>query len=198
MGFATIEAVDAPRNISDAEESNHKAEFETLMRREGPRIYTLAVRLTGNLADGQDLAAETFVKAFRAFGSFRGEAAFGTWAYRICLNLWKNRVRYEKRRSFWKHVGLGPRDGEDEAPPVDPPAPDAPPDRALEQAERRRILEAALDRLDPEDRALLLLRETEEKSYEDIASLLDVPLGTVKSRLARAREKLQSLLKDAL
>jgi len=92
-------------------------EFEQVMRENGPLIYTLAVRLTGNSADGQDLAQETFVKAYENFSQFRGESEAGTWLYRICVNLWKNRVRYEKRRFFWRHFSLGSRDGDS------PPAP---------------------------------------------------------------------------
>jgi RNA polymerase sigma-70 factor (ECF subfamily) len=80
---------------------------------------------------------------------------------------------------------------------MDPPAPEPPLDRPMEEAERKALVDKALGQLDPEDRALLLMRETEDKSYEEIASILGTALGTVKSRLARSREKLRLLLKDA-
>lgn len=181
-------------NISDGAVSEEKARFEALMRDSGPRIYALAVRLTGNAADGQDLAAETFIQAWRHFAKFRGEAAFGTWAYRICVNLWKNRVRAEKRRKFWSHFSLSAGKDGDDAPPLDPPAPDRPLDARLTDDERRRSVTDALDRLDPEEKIVVLLRETEEKSYDEIAEALGVAVGTVKSRLFRARERLRTLL----
>ena len=184
-------------NLSGDSVSEERRRFDALMRREGPRIYALAVRLTGNVADGQDLAADTFVRAYRAFGSFRGEAAFGTWVYRICLNLWKNQLRARKRRCFWSHFSLGARD-DDGAAPMDPPSPEPTPEKSVDADERRRRIQEALDRLSPEDRSIVLLRETENSPYEDIAVHLGLPLGTVKSRLARARWKLRDLLKDLL
>src|SRR5689334_18480971 len=97
----------AAGNFSEETVSDRETDFEALMRREGPRLYTLAVRLSGNAVDGQDLAAETFIQAYKSFASFRGEAAFGTWVHRICVNQWKNRLRARKRRFFWNHVSLG-------------------------------------------------------------------------------------------
>src|SRR5262245_21296514 len=129
------------------------------MRQEGPRLYTLAVRLTGNASDGQDLAAETFVRAFRSFGSFRGEAAFGT-----CRKLRKNQLRARKRRFFWGHFSIGSSDDSDETPALGPADPAPAPDALAEKDERRRRVEAALGKLEPDDRTILLLRETEDLS----------------------------------
>lgn len=184
-------------NKLDNPGSDMKARFDALMRKEGPRLFTLAVRLTGNTADGQDLAADTFVRAFRSFDSFRGDAAFSTWVYRICMNLWKNRLRTMKRRKFWSHFSLGEREDED-SPSLDLPGSEPPLDAEMEAGERRLRVEEALGNLEPEDRSILLLRETEDRSYDDIASTLGIPLGTVKSRLARSRDKLRFLLKDVL
>jgi RNA polymerase sigma-70 factor (ECF subfamily) len=161
-----------------------------MMRANGPRIYTLSVRLAGNLTDGEDLAQETFVKAYEHWGSFRGEADAATWLYRICVNQWKNRVRYERRRAFWKHFSLDARREEEDEPVHELPAPDPPLDAPLEKQQERLALHAALGQLNAEERAILVLREMEDKSYEEIAALLSVPIGTVRSRLARAREKL--------
>lgn len=193
-----------PGNFSDPEGSNQPGtDFEPLFRRHGARIYALAVRLCGNTADGDDLAQETFITAYRRFDQFRGEADFGTWAYRICVNLWKNRVRYEKRRFFWKHISIfaGPQSDEDDDPlPMDLADPKDKTDAPAETAERNRLIQDALASLPPHERAALVLREMEDKSYEEIADLLDLPLGTVKSRMARARTalktKLAPLLKD--
>jgi len=163
------------------------------MRENGPRIYSLAVRLSGNLADGQDLAQETFLKAYKNWGNFRGDADLSTWLYRICLNAWKNRVRYEKRRSFWRHFSLDAKSEEDEQP-RELASSDAPLDHRLESMDRGEQLHAALAELEPEERAIVVLRDMEDKPYEEIARELHLPLGTVKSRLARSRERLRLLL----
>jgi RNA polymerase sigma-70 factor (ECF subfamily) len=161
-----------------------------MMRANGPKIYTLAIRLTGNLTDGQDLAQETFVKAYEYREKFRGESEVSTWLYRICVNQWKNRVRYERSRAFWKHFSIDGAGDEDDKPVRELPAPDAPLDQSLEDRERQAAVQTALASLKTDDHAILVMREMEDRSYEEIADLLDIPIGTVRSRLARAREKL--------
>lgn len=161
----------------------------------------MAVRLCGNTTDGDDLAQETFITAYRRFGQFRGEADFGSWVYRICVNLWKNRVRYEKRRFFWKHISIfaGPPSDEDDDPlPMELADPNDQTDAPAEIADRNRLIQTALASLPPHERAALVLREMEDKSYEEIADLLDLPLGTVKSRMARARTALKAKLAPVL
>src|ERR1017187_6080082 len=137
-------------------------DFEAVMRANGPKIYTLAVRLAGNLSDGQDLAQETFVKAYEHWEKFRGEAEVSTWLYRICVNQWKNRVRYEKRRAFWKHFSLGVRNDDEDAPVREIPSGEPGPDEPLERREQLAALHRALSRLKPDDRAILVLYEMEE------------------------------------
>lgn len=170
------------------------SDFEAAMRLHGPKIYTLAVRLTGNSADGQDLAQEAFVKAFQAWNRFRGEADAGTWFYRICVNCWKNRVRYESRREFFKHDSIDKTLNDGESPIRELAGQDAPLSQPLEEADEKALLQKGLDSLEPEDRAILMMREVEGKSYEEIAALLEVPIGTVRSRLSRSREKLRQLI----
>jgi RNA polymerase sigma-70 factor, ECF subfamily len=162
-----------------------------MMRDTGPRVYTLAVRLAGNVSDGQDLAQETYLKAYKSWASFRGESQAETWLYRICVNCWKNRVRYEKRRSFWKHFSLSASSSEDETPARELAATEPPLDHALESGDERGLLHRALGKLDKEERAILVFRDMEDRSYEEISAILELPLGTVKSRLARSREKLR-------
>jgi RNA polymerase sigma factor (sigma-70 family) len=167
-------------------------EFEPIMRENGPLIYTLAVRLTGNPADGQDLAQETFVKAYEKFEQFRGDSSAATWLYRICVNLWKNRVRYEKRRFFWQHDSLDRGEKDKSAPPArEIPSTEPAHGSTLERAFRRSLVNDALEELDIQDRAILILREMDDKSYDEIAAVLEIPIGTVKSRLARGRERLR-------
>jgi len=165
--------------------------FENMMRAQGPRVYTLAIRLCGNETDGSDLAQEVFLKAWEHWESFRGDSDVSTWLYRICMNTWKNRVRSEKRRFFWKHFSLNSRrDGEDDEPSMDLPHPEAPAGTSIEKSDEQEQLRRALATLDPEDRALLVMREMEDRSYEEIAEYFEVPIGTVRSRLSRSREKL--------
>jgi RNA polymerase sigma-70 factor (ECF subfamily) len=158
-------------------------------------VYNLALRLTGNRADAEDLAQDALLRAVRALPGFRGDSQLSTWAYRITVNAWKNRVRSEKRRKFWSTVTLGlvsSSDGEETVQDVkaDEPALDA----RLETAERSASVQKALLQLDEDDRAIVVLREIEEKSYDEIGEALGLGPGTVKSRLFRARAKLKTLL----
>lgn len=160
-------------------------------------VYNLALRLTGNRADAEDLAQDSLLRAVRALPGFRGDSLASTWAYRITVNAWKNRVRAEKRRKFWKTVTLGLAAGDDGDETVrDVKADDPPLDAGLEKAEKASAVQAALLTLDGDDRAIVVLREIEEKSYEEIGAMLNLPQGTVKSRLFRARAKLKTILGD--
>jgi RNA polymerase sigma-70 factor, ECF subfamily len=160
-------------------------------------VFNLALRLTGNKADAEDLAQDALLRAVRALPGFRGDSLLSTWAYRITVNAWKNRVRSEKRRKFWSTVTLGlisGADGEEELRDVksDEPALDA----GLEKAERSSAVQKALMQLEDDDRAIVVLREIDEKSYEEIGEMLGLAQGTVKSRLFRARAKLKTLLEN--
>ncbi len=176
---------------------SNQVDFERLMRDNGPMIYTLAVRLTGNPVDGQDLAQETFVKAYERLSQFREDSSFGTWVYRICVNLWKNRVRYEKRRFFWQHVPFFSSPEED-TPVREIEADEAPLGSEMEGLDEQEMVARALSQLGAQERALVVMRDMDDKSYEEISEFLGVPLGTVKSRLARSRERLRHLLGPVL
>lgn len=146
------------------------------------RVYALCLRLTGNSPDASDLAQDVMLKAIAGLPGFRGDADAGTWLFRIAVNAWKNRVASAPER--WRK-SLAPLDGF-----LDVPAGESPPDREMENREEAVALERALAGVAPEDRAALVLRELEDKSYEEIAGILGVPVGTVKSRLHRARAAL--------
>jgi RNA polymerase sigma-70 factor (ECF subfamily) len=158
-------------------------------------VYALALRLTGNRADAEDLAQDALLRAVRALPGFRGDSRASTWAYRITVNTWKNRVRAERRRKFWRTVTLGLVSGNDgEEKTTDIRADEPPLDSELEKSEEAAAVQNALLQLDDEDRAIVVLREINEQSYEDIGAALNLPQGTVKSRLFRARAKLKSIL----
>lgn len=160
-------------------------------------VYNLALRLVGNPSDAEDLAQDALLRALKALPTFRGESSPSTWVYRITINTWKNRVRSEKRRGLWKMIPLTLFSGkeQDEEPAFK--AGDAPLDSGLEAAEKGGLVQKALLELDEESRAVVVLRELHGQSYQQIAEALDIPEGTVKSRLSRARETLKSKLEKA-
>jgi RNA polymerase sigma-70 factor (ECF subfamily) len=167
-----------------------------LLEKHAVPIYNLALRLVGNASDAEDLAQDALLRALRALPNFRGECQLSTWVYRITVNTWKNRVRSEKRRGLWKLLPLDflfSRDG-DEPGPAEPAAADAPLDSSLQTSEDGAQVQKALLELDEESRAVIVLRELQGQSYQEIAEALELPVGTVKSRLSRAREALKQRL----
>jgi len=161
-------------------------------------VFNLALRLTGNRSDAEDLAQDALIRALRALPGFRGDSQLSTWVYRITVNAWKNRVRAEKSRGFWKTISFGAFGNKDEDEPVyEPAGNDAPLDTELEKEGTNAVVQKALLQLDADDRAIVVLREIEERSYGEIAEVLGLAEGTVKSRLFRARAKLKLLLAKA-
>lgn len=153
--------------------------------------------MTGNRSDAEDLAQDALIRALKALPGFRGESLLSTWVYRITVNAWKNRVRAEKSRGFWKTISFGAFGGDrDEDEPVyEPAGKDAPLDTQLEKEGTAAMVQTALLKLDADDRAIVVLREVEDRSYGEIGEVLGLPEGTVKSRLFRARAKLKTFLK---
>lgn len=165
---------------------------EELIEKYSDLAYGLALRLTGNAADAEDLAEEALIKAMRGLPGFRGDSDSGVWVSRIVANCWKNQLR-SPRLTFWRRLGgFYSADGEELA--VDPPDPSPGPELQLEGAARRAAFEKVLNTLEPQDRAILVLRELDGRSYTEIAGILSIPEGTVRSRLSRARTKLRELL----
>ncbi len=153
-------------------------------------VYALALRLTGNTADAWDLAQDAMVRALKGLAAFRDDADPKTWVYRITVNAWKNRLASAGERARRSSEPLE-AEGRPELPGGDPPA-----DAVLAQDERSRALAAAIAALEPEDRGALQLREFDGLSYEEIAGALGIPVGTVKSRLHRARLAVAKAMED--
>ncbi len=152
--------------------------------------YNLALRATGNPVDAQDLAQEAFIRAWRSLDGFRGQSSFGTWLYRIVINACYNRAPRLRRELSELDLDGG------EALSLSDRSLD--PQLALEAAELRRMLQEEVERLPKSYRLLVLLRYQQGLSYEEIASVLETPLGTVKTGLFRAHARLRAVLQQAL
>lgn len=159
--------------------------FHPLVLRNQKRIYNLALRLLRDQAEAEDLTQEAFVAAFEQIGSFRGESAFSTWLYRIAVRRGLNRIRDMGRRQLAHASSID--DPPDGALSLDVADASPGPDVIHENRETRAVLERGLLALSSDFRAVLVLREMQGLSYEEIAEMLGVEAGTVKSRLHRAR-----------
>ena len=156
-------------------------------------VYQLSLHLLSDPQEALDLSQEVFLRVFRTLGQFRGQSALRTWIYRVVVTQASNRRRWWRRRHQSQQVALE----EHVATHGDLPdlRPLAKPDQAAEQHETVRQVWKALDQLPFEQRAILVLREIDGLSYDEIATSLGVAVGTVKSRLARAREHLREHLR---
>ena len=168
--------------------------FEQVARDQAPRLFRLALRLCGRREDAEDLVQETLVRCLPKLRKFEGRAQLSTYLIRALTNLWKNRLRSRKRSRLvdWFRGGS---DDEEQASQIDTAVDTSPgADERIEGEERAKQVREAVSRLEPKRRLTLLLREVEEMSYEEIAEMTRVPVGTVRSRLARARDDLRKLL----
>lgn len=169
--------------------------FDALVTLFGGRVFAVAFRILQDRAEAEDLAQEVFVALYHALPTFRGESKLSTWIYKITRNRCLNRLKFLKRR----HVG-SLADIDDPAvarAAVDPDAEERGHKRAdqrLENVDVSRVLEEHLRALPEEQRTLVILRDLEDLSYEEIAEVTGLPLGTVKSRLHRARAELSARL----
>ena len=169
--------------------------FEDLVLEYQKQVYHITLKMTGNEEDAFDLSQETFLKAFRALPTFRGEAGFGSWLYRMAANLCIDFLRKKKRQGAGQIISLDAGEDEDRRPPE---LPDLryEPQSALEKKELREKVQAGLKKLPDEQRLILVLRDVEGFSYQEISDALKIELGTVKSRIYRARAHLARLLTE--
>ena len=172
------------------------AAFAAIVQRYQDRLYNASYRLLGSAEDALDVVQETFIKAYENLGGFAGRSSLYTWLFRIAVNMSLS----HRRKRKWERLMTPP--GEDEADPVEGiegRSEGDPADRLL-GAETEIIVQRALDELDDDHRAVVVLRDIQHFDYTEIAEVLKVPAGTVKSRLHRARlmlrDKLRPILKD--
>jgi len=172
-----------------------KSAYDILVLRYQHRIVQLVNRYVNDHSEAQDVAQEAFMKAYRAIGSFRGESAFYTWLYRIAINTAKNYLVSRSRRSADYQIDVQDAEAIENAPQlqgVDTP------ERELLSDEIAQTVMLAIEELPEEMRMAIILREIEGMSYEEIAEVMDCPVGTVRSRIFRAREAIDSKLKSLL
>jgi RNA polymerase sigma-70 factor (ECF subfamily) len=174
-----------------------EAAFTELVERYQARIYALVLRMLGDPEEARDVAQEVFISVFRRVDGFRGDAQLSTWMYRVAVNHTKNRLKYLGRRARGRtqevdavpegvlHTAQARVHG---APPR--------PDQEAEARQMLGIVQAALAKLDPDFRALVVLRDRDGLSYGEISEVTGQPVGTVKSRLHRARMALKAALEE--
>lgn len=174
--------------------SGDQRAFEQLMLDNEKRVYNLALRMTGSPEDAMDLSQEAFLSAWRGLKFFKGDSAFSTWLYRLTSNACIDHLRRQKRR---QSVSLVVSLEDEQERQTEIPDCRFLPEEELQRREQRRALERGLSQLSAERRQVLVLRELEGLSYQEIGDLLELEAGTVKSRIARARNALREiLLKD--
>lgn len=187
----TYESIDEKRLVERGQKGDREA-IDELVRRYQNKAYQYAYRLTHDADEAADLAAEAFVRIYTAIPRFRAESRFTTWLYRIITNCFLDQKKKEKPRktvSLDENPLLGESGTQMGAPVGDPT-------ESSEKNERGEILMAAIDELPEYQRAMIVMYHMEMLGYEEIAAALDLPIGTVKSRLNRARLALRELLAD--
>lgn len=179
------------RELAEQAKGGDQDAFERLVLDNQNKVYSLALRLVGDREEAADLAQEAFVRAWQGLDSFQGESSFATWMYRLTTNLCIDYLRRKRRRE-----GVEPSVSlDDEASGWAEPADrESDPQLLLERSERGRALARALERLPDWQRRALILRELSGLSYQEIGRALDIDMGTVKSRIARARLNLRKIL----
>jgi RNA polymerase sigma-70 factor (ECF subfamily) len=188
---------DEPALIERAQQGDLDA-FDVLIRRYEDQVYSVAFRLVGNADDAADVAQEVFLSCFRHFRKYRGDSKLSTWLYRITVNTTKNLWSRQQRRGQNRTQPLETDDPDDPAP-IDMIADSAPdPRRLAEGVEIVDVLESKLQEIEPDFREVIVLRFIEGLSYEEIAEVTHEPLGTIKSRIFRARRALREVMEDYL
>jgi len=168
--------------------------FRELLETHRDRVYNITFRMLGNRAEAEDVAQEVFITVFKTIDQFREESKFSTWLYRVAVNHCKNRIKYLARRHDRDRDELDETSQQTNGAIAGTPPRTAQPDRALEGAQMEAVLQEAIKTLDDEHRIVVVLRDIEDLSIEEICDITGLPDGTVKSRLHRARLALRKKL----
>lgn len=181
------------RRLKDRDE---KA-FREIVRRYSDQVFNMTYRMLGNREEAEDVAQEVFIIVFKSIDSFRGDSKFSTWLYRITANTCKNRIKYLARRHDRQKSEYDEGfEGDQAAGAVTAPTAPRRPDAAMAGLELELELQQAINALDEDHRLLVVLRDIQELSYEEICEIMGLPEGTVKSRLHRARAALRKKMQN--
>jgi RNA polymerase sigma-70 factor (ECF subfamily) len=194
-----MSAADADAVLVERAKAGDRTAFEMLVVKYQRRIERLIGRMVRDVDIVPDIAQETFIRAYRALPQFRGESAFYTWLYRIAVNTAKKTLMEMKRDPIVTEAARAGRDDDDErSPPDTEPSDSATPDAVLASKQIAAAVNFAVEALSEELRQAITLREIEGLSYEEIAALMNCPIGTVRSRIFRAREAIAARLRPLL
>jgi RNA polymerase sigma-70 factor (ECF subfamily) len=161
--------------------------FRELIDDHRDRVFNITYRMLGNRAEAEDVAQEVFITVFKTIESFREESKFSTWLYRVTVNHCKNRIKYLARRHDRDRDELDETSQAANGAVTGAPVRAAQPDKALASMQMEKLLQQAIADLDDDQRAVVILRDVEDLSIEEICEITGLPDGTVKSRLHRAR-----------
>ncbi len=183
-------SADDHRLIADCLRGQTEA-FGELVRTYQDRLYNTVYRLLDNAEDAQDVVQDAFLNAYQSLDNFKGDSLFFTWLYRIAIN---TAISFKRKQRAVVSMNAAGEHG----PALDPmdPSEFSQPGHALEQREEERRIQAALNRLSPEHRMVLIMKDMEGQKYETMAEVLGVPIGTIRSRLHRARMELREILQQ--
>jgi RNA polymerase sigma-70 factor, ECF subfamily len=178
--------------------AGEESAFVEIMSRHKARIFAAAMALLRNHADAEEITQDTFVRAHRGFSRFRGDSSVATWLHRIAVNLARNRYWYYFRRRKHSTLSLDATVGEEGDAAFSDLLSAADPDPSQETSRQEFVtaVDTCMDRLEPSHKRILTMRSVLDQSYEEIASALGINVGTVKSRIARARERLRNRLAE--
>ena len=185
------------RLIADFKEGS-RDRFDELVKAYTQKLYRLAYGLLGNHHDAEEVVQDSFVRAYRGLDNFRGDSSFETWMHRITVNLARNKFHWNRRRGEGVNVSLSepkdPMEDGDSSTELDLPDTSYSPDRLMQKAETRSNILSGLNTLPDYIREAMVLRHVKDMPYEEIAGILNCPVGTVKSRISRGRELLREYL----
>ena len=178
--------------IAECKKGDREA-FNELMERYQKKVFAISYGMLSDYEDASDAAQEVFVKVYRSIASFKGEASFTTWLYRICTNVCNDMLRKRQRQGI--SVSLDTEEDE-RGPAAELVSEEPTPEERLELTETQRLVRDAVNELSPEYREIIIYSDLQQMSYDEIAKILRCPTGTVKSRLNRARNALRKKLSD--
>jgi len=199
MNKAKTDKVIDDEALVGAFQSGNKLAFNDLVLRHKDHIFSLCYRFLGDYQEAEDCTQDAFIKVYRSLKRFRFESSFYTWLYRIAVNTCKNRLKSVRYRKIRKSISLNnPETSYENHRSIQIEDEEKSPMAELEKKERMRLIQKAIDSLSTEQKSVLILRDIEGLSYEEIVSITGCRLGTLKSRLARARHGLRERLEGII